>query len=423
MARHSTASFAAKVFALGCAFLYAVAAARLLGPRGYGMVVVAISVASVADTIALLGIDGLAVRETAAVVTRNSSDVLRRFVRWSAVTVLGTSVGMALLVAAISAFWQPYREVLLLGALAVPILAALHLAKGITQGTGHVIAAQVPLEIVRWLATLLLLGPFIAGVIEPSPAKIVVINIAAFGVALVVAATILTRYVARLPPSLATLPAAKPWLRDALPFLSISIFAIVGTEINTLLLGSLAGPSEAGLYQPIAKLSPLMLLANEAIDMALAPRIVRMWEERSMAELSRLIHRSAIVSTLATAAVATGILIASPLILGAFGAEFLKYRSFLYWIAAAQVANAFMGASYLLLAMTGDMKRRVRAQILTLGIQAGLGVVLVPVLGALGAVISLVAAILTWAVVHWWFAWQATGIDTSAIKLLRVRAQ
>jgi O-antigen/teichoic acid export membrane protein len=419
MARQSTASLAAKLFGLGCAFLYAVAAARLLGPRGYGMVVIAISVASIADTFALLGIDGLAVRETAAVVTRRSWEMLRRFVKWSATTALFMSLAMAALVGAVSQFADPYAEVLLLAAFAVPLLAGLHLIKGITQGIGQVIAAQIPLEVVRWVATLLLFGLFIGGFMSVSPARIVGVNIAAFAIALVVAAGILWRYLRELPRATTALGVKQPWLRDALPFLSISIFGIVGTEITVVLLGSLAGPSEAGLYQPVAKLSPLMMLASEAIDMALAPRIVRMWEQGSTEELRRLIRRSAIAATLATTAIAAAILIGSPFILGAFGHEFLKYRAFLYWIAAAQVLNAATGASPLLLAMTGDMKRKVRAQAVSFAVQVGLAVALVPLFGARGAVVSLVVAIATWALIHWWFALRATSIDTSVLAVFR----
>ena len=42
MARNSGVSLGAKMFALGAGFLYAVTAARVLGPAGYGIVAVVI---------------------------------------------------------------------------------------------------------------------------------------------------------------------------------------------------------------------------------------------------------------------------------------------------------------------------------------------------------------------------------------------
>jgi O-antigen/teichoic acid export membrane protein len=75
--------------------------------------------------------------------------------------------------------------------------------------------------------------------------------------------------------------------------------------------------------------------------------------------------------------------------------------------------------------MVGSMRPRLQAQAATLAVQAGLCIVLIPRLGAAGAAISLTAAILVWAILHWLLAWRDTGIDTSsfgALGLLRKTA-
>jgi hypothetical protein len=51
----------------------------------------------------------------------------------------------------------------------------------------------------------------------------------------------------------------------------------------------------------------------------------------------------------------------------------------------------------------------------------GLGLAFIPKLGAVGAVISLVAAILVWSLLHWWLALRTTGIDTSLISVFASR--
>jgi O-antigen/teichoic acid export membrane protein len=213
--------------------------------------------------------------------------------------------------------------------------------------------------------------------------------------------------------------ANRPWIAQSLPFLAIALFAIVGTEIGTLLLGWLSGPRQAGLYQPIAKLAPLMMLANEAIETALAPKIVNSWEENERESLQRRISRSALASAVATMGTTALIIAASPYILRAFGPEFTTYRRLIIWIGAAQVLNAASGAAPLLLAMTGDMKRRIGAQAATMTVQVGLGIALIPHLGAVGAVAALTSAILVWSLLHWWLALRATGIDTSVFGVFR----
>jgi O-antigen/teichoic acid export membrane protein len=128
--------------------------------------------------------------------------------------------------------------------------------------------------------------------------------------------------------------------------------------------------------------------------------------------------RATTAATFATAIVAGIILLASPYILRAFGTEFVQYQYLLVWVAVAQVINAASGSAPLLLAMSGDMKRRMRAEFLTLVTQIGLAALLIPTMGAPGAVVALVAATLMWAGSHWWLALRTTGIDTSAFGLV-----
>jgi O-antigen/teichoic acid export membrane protein len=109
------------------------------------------------------------------------------------------------------------------------------------------------------------------------------------------------------------------------------------------------------------------------------------------------------------------------MILAVFGPEFTRYQYLLLWIAVAQLINAATGAAPLLLAMGGDMKRRIRAQAATLVTQAGLGLLLIPYFGAVGAAMSLIGAILTWSLLHWWLALRATNIDTSVFQIFSRR--
>jgi O-antigen/teichoic acid export membrane protein len=164
-----------------------------------------------------------------------------------------------------------------------------------------------------------------------------------------------------------------------------------------------------------------MMLANEAIESALAPKIVHSWEQNDRRTLQRRVGRSALASALATTAIVGAIVIASPYILRAFGPEFIKYQWLIVWIGIAQVVNAATGAAPLLLAMTGDMKRRIGAQAVTMVVQVGLGLALIPEFGAPGAVAALTAAILVWSLLHWWLAFRTTGIDTSFLAILSAR--
>jgi O-antigen/teichoic acid export membrane protein len=419
MARHTVGTLAARLFGLGGGFIFAVVAARFLGPRGYGVIAVAVSMAKVTSTVALLGINGFALKETASIEASQDWPALRGFVRWSVKAVTVASFTAAIFMAAAAWIPGPYSEALFLGSFAVPLLSGLNLFRGIVQGSGAVIVAQLPMEAVRWLVTIPLLAIMWFGSWNTDPRAVMIALLMGLVIALLAAAASALRLLRRISGDGSWLPRGRYWLLQALPFLAIALFGIVGTEMSTLLLGLLSGPYEAGLYQPIAKLAPLMLLANAAIESALAPRIVQRWEAQDRAGLQRLMGRSAVASTVATAFSAVAIIVASPYILGAFGPEFMRYQQLLGWIAIAQVINAATGSAALMLAMSGDIMRRVFAQITTLVVQVGLGVLMVPTMGAVGAVASLVAAIIIWSVLHWWLALRVTGIDSSLMGVLR----
>jgi O-antigen/teichoic acid export membrane protein len=343
----------------------------------------------------------------------------RAFVAWAVRTTFISSLVAGAVVLAAALIPSAYSQALLLACLAIPLLSGLQLMRGIVQGRGYVVLAQLPLDVLRWVFTLVLLLVLLAAGKSVSPTTVMLIVLVALVASLIAAALAAWRSLPRSPQPARRV--AGRWLRQSLPFLAVAVFGIFGTEVSTVLLGLIAGPREAGLYQPIARIAPLMLIANDAIEAALAPRIVHMWHADDKAALRRRLARAAAASSVATLCIAVGLLFASSRILGAFGPEFTRYQRLLLWIAAAQVLNAATGAAPLLLAMTNDMRRRIFAQGATLIVQAGLALILIPKMGAIGAGISLTAAILTWAVLHWWLALRATGIDTSVLGAIKWR--
>jgi O-antigen/teichoic acid export membrane protein len=417
MARYSSASLLFKLFATGCGFVFAVVAARLLGAAGYGVMSVALSATAIGTILATLGIDAFAVREVAASQARVEPQRLRRFIGWSVLTIAISSILVGLAVAAVANFAGPYREVLFVAALTVPAMAGLRLLRGITQGFGQIIGAQAPLDVLRWTVVLLLVSGMFVGIVEASATSVLLANLAAVGSALLLAVLILRRALQTTPKHQYAEHTTEHWMAGSAPFLGVELFGVAGTEIATLLLGSFAGPSAAGLYQPLAKLAPIMLLARDSIEMPLAPRIVEMWESGKQVELERFLRQSARASIAVTAALCALMVAISKPVFAAFGPGFADYRHYLYGIVAAQVVHVALGPAPLLMAMVGKMNLRLRLQLVTFIVQAGSGLLLIPSIGVAGAVFALIAGLVTWSFTHWLLAWMTTGIDTSAFAL------
>lgn len=423
IARGAILSAAIRVAALGLGFAQAILTARLLGPEGYGVVAVALSVTAIAATLSMLGFGPLAVREVAQLAARAEWGRLRGFLRFSTLSVLAVSVlaaaAIATLALATPLVGPSFRGTVALAAPLVPMLALLAVLRGQCQGFGRVVAAQAPGELLRPAVMAGALGMLLAAQGTAQPRVYILIALGTALAAVAAAALSLGRIVAARVPAGPATAAGRDWSRAAAPFLCVMLLGVVGTEASTLILGWLAGPREAGLFQPIIRIAPILMIATEAISIPLAPRLAQLWEHGDIEAIRRLFHKATLYAACGTAGLAIALLFLSPLILSAFGRAFLVTQPLLIWVAVAQTLNAAFGSAGLLLAMAGRMKARIVAQTATMLVQVVASLLLIGPYGAAGATAALVAAILTWSILHWFLAWRILGIDTSLLAVVR----
>jgi O-antigen/teichoic acid export membrane protein len=424
IARGAASSVAIRVTSLGLGFVQAIFTARLLGPEGYGVVAVALSVTAIAASVAMLGFGPSAVREVAQLAERSDWARLRGFLKFSSLSVLAVSsivgVTIALLAMATPLFGSDFRITIAAATPLVPLLALLAVFRGQSQGFGRVIAAQTAGELVRpcvivtSLAALLLIGSIV------STLDYVAIAILATLIGAVAAKFMLQRIVAEKVPLLRALMAPRYWSRRAAPFLGITLLGVIGTEASTLMLGWISGPTEAGLFQPVARIMPVLIIASEAISIPLAPRLAQLWERGDLESIRQISRKATMAATCGTIGLAIAILLVAPIVLSAFGQAFLINQHLLVWIALAQIFNASFGMAALLLAMTGRMKLRLLAQGATLVVQIGAGLLLIGPFGAAGAAAALAAAVVTWALTHWLIVRKVLCVETSLFSFVRL---
>lgn len=423
VARGSIISIVIRIAALGLGFVQAVLTARLLGPEGYGIVAVALSVATILATFATLGFGQLAVREVARYSTQQDWPSLRGFLRFSAIVVMSGSVVVAAVLAVFvlgtELVADQYKLAVGIASLLIFPLAMLAHMRGVLQGFGRVCAAQFPGDLLRPIVLVGCLGFLFLYRKPVTPTDYIIIYLSSAFIAFIFSKIILyyTVNTVAIDKSHKRINEPRVWLRSAAPFFFIFAIGVIGTEANTLLLGFLAGPAEAGLFQPVARLTPIMIIVNEALAMPLAPRLAALWEQRNLKSIRNLYRIATPFGTLGTVMIVVALVGFSPSIFSAFGRDFLVNTHLLLWIGLAQIVSAGTGAAAQLLAMAGAMRLRMLAQIFTLVVQLGLGALLIGPFGAEGAAMALVGAILVWGFAHWLFVRISLGIDTSLLSI------
>ncbi|MXU64659.1 oligosaccharide flippase family protein [Rhodobacteraceae bacterium KN286] len=381
------------MISIGILFGQAVLTARLLGPEGYGTLAFGLSVATVAATVATLGLGKLAVRQIAFLQVRGDPQTLAKFLG----SALSSTLVSAIVVSALIAVTflgsdivdDDIRAVSVLSAILVTPIAVLLFLRGVSQGHQNVLLSQGPIDVLRPALVSLVILAMLASGRQFGPISVL---LASATVLLLVA---LSTFLMMKSKGLIGWPGKVEVsdIRLALPFAGLSILAILQIELNTILLASLAGAEAAGLYQPIARIAPLILIGVQAVGMRYAPRIAACHSRGDNEQLRKLTRYFTVATTVVTAVL--GILIAGsgPILLLVFGKAFVTSASFLWLVVAAQVFSAACGPVAILLTMTGATKTALAGQFVALLVHLLVGFLLIPDMGVAGAVWALVAGI------------------------------
>jgi O-antigen/teichoic acid export membrane protein len=402
LAKASAISVVIRVAGLALGFAQAVLAARLLGAAGYGTVAVAMSIAQVIGMFCMLGFGPLAVRDIPASFAAGRAASVSHLLRHAFIVVLFVSAAGGLVVALAAATTglvpAPYRRALEIGALVVAPFALIGLFRGFAQGFGRIALAQVPGEAMRPAASVLLMGTaLLLGLpFGPTDYMWVAAGSAAFA-ALFAGAWLWHREWARLPT--AAVPSDGRNFVLALPFLGLALVNLLQGEMNTLLLGWLASPHEAGVFQPIVRLTPVLTLAVQAAAMGYAPHVASLWERGERHRIRSATAKFTLTTSFLTLVAALAIAASGPLLMWIFGPEFRQSAPLLWYIAAAQVFNAACGPVAPLLTMSGGSGRALWGLVAGLVVNISVAAMLIPDHGASGAAIAMASGIVVWNVI------------------------
>jgi O-antigen/teichoic acid export membrane protein len=427
IARASALSLVIRVAGLGLSFAQAVLTARLLGAEGYGTIAVAMAVVQVVGTICVFGLPSLAVREIPAAMASGDFARTAAFLRYSLVAVLAFSatVGTGLAIVAGATQWvsPEYRMVLEIGALLLLPGAILALIAGSAQGFGRVVLTQVPVQLMRPAAMVLVMAVVATAGLSFSPVDYMWSVVGAVLLTTIAAGAWLWRSDLRhLSLTLSSAPVAGHFAA-ALPFLGLAIASILQGEINTLLLGWFAGPNETGLFQPIMRLAPVILLPVEAAGIRYAPRVSEFWSRGETHRIRSVTATFTWTTSLLTLAIALAIGLAGPWLMRAFGAEFQQSARLVWVVCAAQVFNSACGPVAILLSMSRRSGWTLAGHLLGVIVNLALGVLLIPLHGAWGATIAMAGGIVVWNVTLMAMVKAQFGFDPSlAGALFRVKA-
>lgn len=416
-----------RMVGMALGFLVGVQLARYLGVEQYGIYGYVMAVATLAGTIALFGLQLLAVRETAFAIQRKDWPGLNGFLRWS----WRRAILLALLLALGAGLWLmrsgpgSAMPLPLWGAAFVVVTAIVALVGPMLRGLGQIVGGQsLDSVLVPGLQCLMLAGAMLAiGSLDAAHA--LAIGVAATAIAAVVGLAWLWRRVPAAARGAAPRVDGAEWHRAMLPMGATTVMRALDSQMPMLVLGAIVVAADLGTFR-VALAS--MLLVNfpytlvSIVAPPIASRLVAAGDELRLRRLAAVATAATLLPTLGVALLLY--LFGVPLISFIFGADYAGAWPVLMVLALAGIGNSFFGVTPAILFATGN-ERLVTVAFATGVLLLGLLLAfLAPPYGIIGGALALALSVSVREVMLWHFTRKATAIDSSpwtAVRLLVAR--
>ena len=401
-----------------------VALARALGPQEYGLYAVVLAAMNAVLLFSRFEFDTATVRFVGAYAGGEEWGLLRGFLRRSRRLVLGSTMLVGLVAAAIIAFVPGLvpadsRAAYLAACMLLPATGMLLMNGAALQGLHRVPQAQGPNMLVRPLL-------FGAGVLatawwitRPVPAAAAIaINTGATIVALLVAQRFLARAIPSPTHEATPEYRTRYWFRTAGGLLSISAAQLVlSQQADVLVVGTMVSQLQAGIYGVASQLASLIGFAVTAVVFVALPMISDLHARGDRERLVRLLRLVCLVTTAIGVPAAIVVALGGRFALGLYGPTFTAGYGVLCVLLVGQGINSAFGLlAGFVLTMTGHERQAAVISTCMAFVNLGLTLLLTPRYGIEGtAMATMLAAVIKAfvfliAVRHW------VGINMVALR-------
>ena len=405
-------------------FVIAVFLARTLGPGGYGAYAIATTWAMFLTVAALLGLPPLVIRKVSEYRVADAWGLVRGLSRSAHRAVLAASLvcgAVAVLVGWFRYGSNPELQHAYFLALAlVPLTAIQSIRQAILAGFGRTIIARIPATLVSTAGFAVALGVVALLQFHLSPFRAVGLNVATTGLAFVLSTILLARLLPRVARTATHAYETRSWRRSSVPLLLGSGIQAVNAQAGLLLLGLFEPAAEAGRYGVSLKAATTISFLLLTVSYPVEPTIARLFAQRDLERVQRLVSRTARGVLLMTLPLAIAMVVyAGPVLHTFFGVRFTGAAVMLRILAAGEAVNVLTGLCGVVLLMTGHEAKMARGIAVGAAATLLLSLSLIPVWGAVGAAVATAAGNVASNVLLSIFAWRSVKIYTPAFGLHR----
>lgn len=413
--RMSLVVFLARLVNAAIAFLSQVLLARYMGSFEYGIFVVVWVTMVILGSISCLGLNASVVRFIPEYRARGQLAELRGILLASRLFVLVFSslcAGFGMLAIRLfePAIESYYVVPFYLGLVCLPMIALGDQLEGIARANSWALWSMAPAYFLRPLLILLFLwGAHAAGYAPDATSAMGAAILATYITTVIQLAAVASRAEKGARGTRRRfLP--RHWAVVSLPIFLVEGFFFLLTNADVLMVGRFLPPADVAVYYAAVKTLALVHFVYFAVKAGVAQRYaayIHSGERQALARFARETVSWTFWPSLAMGAV---VLVLGKPVLMLFGPGFDAGYPLLFLLVGALVARAAVGPAESLLTMSGHQNACAAVYALTLAINVGLNVVLIPMIGLWGAAVATAIAMLFEASVLSLVVWRRLGI-------------
>lgn len=425
--RMSLIAFAVRVGSALIAFISQVLMARWMGGLEYGIFVLVWLTVLIAGSISCLGFSSSVIRFIPEFRERAMMDELRGIILASRYFVLAAStviaalgaLGVWLFSASVESY---YLAPFLLGMVCLPMIALTDLMQGVSRAYSWALSALFPTYITRPVLILVFMVLALLSGFEPTAITAVVSAIAATYVTALVQLVSLSRQVGTLVPAGPKAIHFRSWIVVSLPIFLVESFYYLVTNADVLMVGYYRPPEEVAVYFATVKVLALVHFVYFAVRAGVAQRYAQFTHGSDPARLAVFARETVLWTFWPSVVMAVVVLVLGEPMLALFGAEFTSGYPLLFLLVLGVVARASVGPCESLLTMSGNQNICAAVFALTLVINIGLNVILLPPFGLWGAAAATALAMMFEAAALSFTVWRRLGIAMTVFAPARSAA-
>ncbi|WP_174614757.1 flippase [Virgibacillus ihumii] len=186
----------------------------------------------------------------------------------------------------------------------------------------------------------------------------------------------------------------KGYLKYSLTLILASMLGTLINRVDILMLGNMTSNADVGVYQIAVQVSNILSSLLLIFNTVFAPEISRLFHNGKKVEMRKLYVKAARILTIVSLVITITLIISSHYVLLLFGDEFVRGQDALILRSLGYFVNLAVGGVWIMLAMTGEPRFQMYANIIAFFINIVLNLILIPIYGITGAAFASMVTII-----------------------------